>query len=446
MNISFALFAVIVLLIAALSMAKPRWLFVVHPALLLVLPTVRFAGPFPIYLFDVSGVALLLYVLKRGPAWPRTSLPWPTVLLAVLLFSACLVPTLRYGFNAPPLWVGGHAIIAFSAIVIGAYARARDPSAQRDIAFFSWSIAISLVVLAAIGIFCFGSPARTSLLNSFFYKDVSRSLLSDFLIAYSAQRVAGPFQQANIFGSVAVLSASAVWVLGNRKATRVAFVAAVIVALSSVSRQSLIGLALILSMLMLFSNRAKLWAIPAAILAPIFVVVGPQLPMIGSAVTRFARLDEGALGDSNVTARVIEGPKRFFALISEHPDVLFFGVGWDIHKLAASGVGVGVYASGAASNGFLLWLYYAGLAGLITIIWLLIDWTRRAYGEFRLSRTAAALCVVPAVAFLISADNASVLVEAFIFMFALMAGKATSFTAPVKTNGERVERRRRLFQ
>ncbi|HZF25167.1 MAG TPA: hypothetical protein VEZ88_02815, partial [Steroidobacteraceae bacterium] len=128
--------------------------------------------------------------------------------------------------------------------------------------------------------------------------------------------------------------------------------------------------------------------------------------------------------DINIVGRLVIGPQRMFALISQDPSVLLVGAGLDMQKLAKKSADseerFGLYRYGAASNSFLLPLYYMGIAGFTINLafWL---WTlSKALRLPRDSRALDVACVVTAMA-LVASDNYASVVKVTVAMLFLLA-------------------------
>lgn len=432
MNLSIALFLIFLTACAAIFAGRPRLLFFAYPFLILFTPTVRGQLGFPLYLYDVVGALILLYAVRRGAlsAWPANRAPWHWIVGATIVLSGIFVTGVRFGPTPESAWITCHTLLAYLQILTGVYllSRGRSPEAN----YMAWGIVTALAGLAAVAWLQFGNVGFARFYNGVVYRDLTRGLdVTGFAAQLAASRAAGPFGSPNALGVAALLAAFATWVIGTRRQAMFATLAAVAVIIPTVSRQAYLSVVMALGLyLLLASNRTRLAGLVLLLVTPFIAPLLAFVPAFSSAAERFSRIRTSGLEEGNLYARLVAGPQRLWSLIEQHPDVLAFGAGWDVTKLMVrGGVNAGIYATGYVSNGYLLWLYYAGVAGLLVILAFMLSLFRAAaslQGEAR----APAVAITLSVAFLYFADNGPAVIEsviAFIFIIAggVFAGAAT---------------------
>tara|TARA_R110002110_G_scaffold54639_4_gene156685 strand:- start:7091 stop:8464 length:1374 start_codon:yes stop_codon:yes gene_type:complete len=435
MNLSLLQFIPFLLLAIGCYLYRPRLLFLILPLAIFVVPTWRLNIVFPLYLYDLVAVLALSEVVRRGAlqAWPRTLPPWHYYFLSVFILLGAFLPILRYGAHPEIIWIIVHAGLSYSMVLTG-FALLLVPALKPHLKEFLRGISISLVLLAAIAMLERNNLGMVNFFHQIFYPDLdSRFLQSDFAKTIFASRVPGPFLNSNAFGAVAVLLGATMLVLtdGRQRALALACVALIIFA--TVSRQCLIALAVIAICALVFRRQSQsraLAAIAALLALPIGVSLATVLPYFSSWTERLGRWQGGILSDSNIVARVINGPERLAALINEYPFVLLTGVGLDIQKLAAKGVDVGALSSGFVSNSFLLALYSFGFIGLVLFIsfwaWALIRASRVPASHRHLAIGAVAGSIV-----LFAADNTPFILEGAIFLNSFLVGAVAAMSVGV---------------
>ena len=457
MNFSLALLAGFVLLLLVAAWRRPALLFFLWPIVLLVLPTVRtlLAGA-PIYWFDVVTLILLgrLYWGRELTNWPAQLPVWHWWFVCVALLFGTLVPLVRYGAGAEMLWIFGHAALAWMAFPVGV-ALTIAPRARQYRGALTVGLVFSLAMLAVVAVLQFGNETMAHAVNSFFYRDMEGHLLraeEGGGAVLSASRANGPFGDPNTFGGTTAIACAICLLLGRSVKSRLALaavVSAAIVVGATVSRQVLVAAAIgMLVALALGSGAVRLRVIGTMVVVLTTALVGGVAERWGA---RLAKWEGGVTQDENVIGRIVYGPQRLIALISYDPSVLLVGAGLDVQKLVKksgeSSEELALYNTGGVSNGFLLPLYYMGIAGFAVTLAFWISALRRALAQPRAQRALATACVVGAMA-LIFSDNYASAVEASVAMLSLLgaivagrlvpeAGVQAPITAPAAAATDR---------
>lgn len=346
-------------------------LFLMWPIAVIVFPTARLYYGFPLYLYDAI-VALMLVDYRRellALRWNWKQIPWHYVFIALILVSGIAWPLVVMPVNVQAIWVVGHALLTFSGFGLAALIF-YDSGRVRERLWLGYGIAISVLVLGAIGLTQFGSPAAAGRVAAFFYRDFAQDAFihSKFYAEIAARRAAGPYGSPNLLGTVAVLAALAASMLVRQRVIVMAvLVAGTIALLSSVSRQAMIGAVLAGIIYFIVSRgRQKLGAgVIALAAAPLLVVAFLASDYSTSVLERFGRWDEGITQDDNFSARYVDGPVRLATTIGKFPSIFLFGTGPDITKLAGGGVYTGGREAGFVSISYLLFLFQYGIIGLI---------------------------------------------------------------------------------
>jgi hypothetical protein len=429
MNLPIAIFALYVALCLGLLFFYRRGLFFLLPITLIVFATMRFQAGFPLYLFDVSAALVLFVCLREGAlrAWPRAIAPVHYILMGLLVFTGFVVPLFRYGFSTQSLWVTGHAMLAYAQVITGV-ALVCIPALKASRQHLVWGIVVALAALAIIVWLQFGNPGMSRTINAFFFRDQTTSqTLTEFGAKLMAQRAAGPFGNPNIPGVIGILGAFVVWLLASRRWALLAFALAVAIVIPTVSRQAILALVLCLAIwLITGAPKTRIAGFALLALVPLASPIVASIPSLAPTIERFSRWQGGALEDNNVSGRLLDGPARLWNLIVEKPDTAVVGAGWDVQKLMSQGVDVGIYGTGFVSNSFLLWLYFAGVIGLLFILFFfgrLLQAALKARGDLR----ARSLAIVFPLMFLYFSDNGGILIEAFVNNICLLWGLIVAF-------------------
>lgn len=426
MNLSLIQFMPFLFLAIGFYLYRPRLIFLILPLAIFVVPTWRLNIVFPLYLYDLLAALALAEVIRRGAlqAWPRTMPPWHYYFLAVLVLFGVFIPVLRYGAHPEIIWIVVHAGLGYAMIITG-FALISMPTLKPHLIEFLRGISISLVLLAAIAMLERNNFGMIDFFHGVFYRDMdSWFFQSDFAKTIFASRVPGPFLNSNAFGAIAVLLGAIMMLLTTGRQRALALTCVALIIFATVSRQCLIALAVIALCVFVFrrQSQGRALAMIATLLAfPIGVSLMAVLPYFSSWTERLGRWQGGILSDSNIVARVINGPERLAALINEYPSVLLTGVGLDIQKLAAKSVDVGAMSAGFVSNGFLLALYSFGFIGFLLVIsfwaWALIRASRVPASHRHLAIGAIAGCIL-----LYAADNTPFILEGAIFLNSFLVG------------------------
>jgi hypothetical protein len=394
---------------ARFGLGRPG-LFLMWPIAVIVFPTARVYFGFPLYLYDMI-VALMLLEYRRellAIRWDWKRIPWHYVFIVLILVCGIAWPLVVMPVNVQAVWVVGHALLTFSGFGLAALIF-YDSARVRERLWLGYGIAASVLILGAIGLTQFGSPAAAGRVAAFFYRDFSQDAFihSKFYAEIVARRAAGPYGSPNLLGTVAVLAALAASLLVRQRIIVLAVLAAGTIALlSSVSRQAMIGAILAGIIYFIVSRgREKLGAgVVTLAAAPLLVVAFLASDYSTSVLERFSRWDEGVTQDDNFSARYVDGPIRLATTIGKFPSIFVFGTGPDITKLAGGGVYTGGREAGFVSISYLLFLFQYGIIGLLAGIAMHIEAIRNLrYVPVRVRARVAAL--LTAVFIFYIADN-----------------------------------------
>ena len=451
MNLSIPIFLAFVVLSLSLFLLKPTWVFFLYPVTLCVLPTFRGMVGMPIYLFDVLSVLILFIINRttRSAGWPKSIFPWPGMLVFLLAIFGIFVPILRYGLLPEIFWIAAHAFLAFVFLRNGAALTTHAELKPHNDALVLGFLA-ALAALAVISVLERGSPAMSGLFNAIYFRDFSNSFSGatigsdnsrDAGAIQISQRAAAGFGSPNNLGELAVLAAAWVWFVKGGKTGIFAWLFSACIIFATVSRQALFAIALCLfGFGMLRGGRTTIQTFGFLVLLPIMLPIVMELPQFDSWTERLGRLSAGT-DEANVSARLVDGPERLFSLIDRRSDVLLFGVGMNVQKLAAKGIDVDGLDTGFASNAFLLALYYFGIIGFVVYI---AYWLSCVWYSLQLPRKwmAKALPLSITAIFLFFVDNAGLVAEASITCFGLVAGSIFGMQSIVQK--ERAELRQKI--
>jgi len=429
MNVPIPVFFLFSFLVVFLFYYRPPVLFFLYPVAVMVLPTFRGMVGMPVYLFDALAIPMLIIVFRRGArgAWPRGVFPWPKAIVFLLVVFGTIIPIFRYGFYPEILWIAFHAYLALIFLYVGS-AFVTSPDLKSHAAFFTWGIIVALGMLAVIATLERGSPSLSALFNGIYHRDTaadSATLNSDpngdFHAEMTSERASAGFGSANNLAELVLLAAAWVWFVKGGRLGLIAWAFALLAIFDTVSRQALVGaVVILLGYGLLRGGRVTMQTISGLAITPVVLPLLFLVPQLDSWTERLGRLQNG-VDEANVSARLVEGPERLFALIDQRVDVLALGVGMNVHKLAAKGIDVGILDSGFASNAFLLALYFFGIVGFLIFVayWLACIW---ASLQLPRSMMAKAFPLAIASAFLFFVDNAGLVTEASMALFGLVAG------------------------
>lgn len=416
--------------------SRTPWLFFGWGFLITGLPLLRgLIGPIPVYLFDVAVCLVWTIVLTRPgiSAWPQQVPPWSVLFVGILTIFGTLLPTLTYGFYPEMVWNLGHTGLAMTTIVVGAFLlRGAAPAERNGIRL---GIAVGLIVLAAIAILEKSSSDWNAVLVRLFYgagdetADQSGSVAAAEVLS-ALGRVSGPFGSPNTFGIVALMAALNYWLISviDRRQSLLSYVvpaSLAIVALACGSRQVIIATGLVgLGYVMTTAPERALprLLLGAALIAPILIFVDPS-----ALLDRLGNLSAG-VDEANVSARLSEGPQRFWEMLVQDPTLLFTGVGLEIQKLTRFNVDIpSEILDGFVSNGYLLYIYFFGIFGFLVMaafwIWV-VHQGFVAPKAIRPITSGGAL----ALAFIVFADNHAVLSEELLNHIMIFVGMITAMT------------------
>jgi hypothetical protein len=385
-------------------------------------------GGAPFYWYDAVSLALMARLYAAGDLkdWPTGFPHWHRWFIGIAVFFGTLVPIIRYGFSPEMLWILWHASVAWLAFPIG-LALYIAPGAEIYRRFLSYGLVASLAVTAVIAALEFGNEGRAAAFNSFFFRDMlgQVAMIQDVGATLSAARVNGPHGDPNTFGgTTAIVCAICLLLFGQQKKwlTWVAVALSVIVIAGTVSRQVLVAAAVgSLAVLVLGTARARMRVVIAAALLGFIAVASGVATHWGH---RLSKWEGGVQQDINVVGRIIIGPMRTIALINEDPSVLVVGAGLDLQKLQKKASDkseeIGIYGRGAASNSYLLPLYYMGISGFVVTLWFWIWTLRKALAMSSAVRALDVACVVTTM-ILIASDNYASVVKVTVAMLSLLA-------------------------
>lgn len=427
--------AVVAFLLWARATRTP-WLFFGWAFLVTGFPLLRgLVGPIPVYLFDVAVGLVWTVVLLRPDvrAWPSDAPPWMALFLAVLTVFGTVLPMLGYGFYPEMVWNLGHTGLAMTTIVLGAFLL-RGASAEERAGFRNGLVA-GLAVLTVIAVLQKASADWNSYFVALFYgggEDGAESgesvLIAETLSAMG--RVSGPFGSPNTFGIVALMAAMNHWLLSTLDDKKglvgtVVLGALVVVAVACGSRQVILAGGLIVLGYAL--NRSPSKTLPGLALSLGVIALVLMVVDADAFVERLSRLGEGA-DESNVSARLSEGPQRFWEMLSWDPVLALTGVGLEIQKLSRYGVVLpSQILDGFVSNGYLLYDYFFGVVGFVIMsgFWAWVGYRGViAPKAVRFITAGGGL----ALAFIVFADNHAVLAEELLNQIMVFVGLLTALS------------------
>jgi len=384
-------------------------LFLLWPIAILVFPTARLMVGFPLYVYDVIAVAILVSYHRQilGIRWSAAAVPWHYVFGALILVCGLLWPIVIYSLIPEIVWVSGHAMISFMTFAIGAAVVYRGLDRERR--FLGYGIAASLIAVGLIGLIQFGSYDMSRAVTRFFYRDYAADafVMSDFYAQITASRAAGPYGSANGLGIVGVLAGLMALILVRNKALLTAcLVAAAIAVMASVSRQAMMAAALALMAYFALAPAGQ-----KSRLTLILIMAGPLLIVLflgsdfsASIMERFGRWDSGIQQDDNFAARYVRGPIRLFETVAAFPDIILFGTGPDLRKLYSAGAEMIDRARGFLSIGYGLFFFQYGVIGLVAALWMHVQaWSQLRFAPPALRGSYAA--ILTAIVTFYIADN-----------------------------------------
>ncbi|MCK1397440.1 hypothetical protein IVB45_07850 [Bradyrhizobium sp. 4] len=433
---SLPVFLAVVAFLLWARATRTSWLFFGWGFLVTGLPLLRgLIGPIPIYLFDVAVCLVWSVVLLRPgePAWPQNSPPWMPLFLAILTIFGTLLPMFTYGVYPEMIWNLGHTGLAMTTIVLGAFMMRGATDAERN--GLRLGIVAGLFLLAIIAILQKSSAGSNAVLVRLFYGDEVGGDDSYSVIAAEALsalgRVSGPFGSPNTFGIVALMAALNYWLIttvDRRKSLLniMVFGSLVAIIIASGSRQAILAAGLIGLGYAMTTSPTKM--LPSLVLGG--GLIGTVLLFVDASalLERLGRLSQGT-DEANVSARVAEGPQRFWEMLAWDPSLLFTGVGLEIQKLARYNIAISSeILDGFVSNGYLLYIYFFGLFGFLvmTAFWIWVAYRGLvAPRSVRHITTGGGIALI----FIIFADNHAVLAEELLNQIMIFAGFTTALTA-----------------
>lgn len=425
---------------------RTHWLFFGWAFLITCLPPLRGTiGPIPVYLFDVAVCLVWSIVLLRPgiPAWAPQSPPWMPLFLVMLTVFGTLLPMFFYGFYPEMVWNLGHTGLAMTTIVLGSFLNRGASEAERN--GMRLGIVCGLLVVASIGLLQKASTDWNAFFIRLFYgvdeeaggDESGTVLIAQALSAFG--RVAGPFGSPNTFGVTSLMAALNYWLItsiDHRKNLLgfVVFGALAAILVVSGSRQAIFAGGLVALGYALTTSPMKM--------LPSFVLGGGMAGLVlmfvdsGALLNRLERLSQGT-EEANVSARIAEGPQRFWEMLAWDPSLLFTGVGLEIQKLARYNVAISSQIlEGFVSNGYLLYIYFFGLFGFLVMaaFWVWVVYRGLvAPSRFRHITAGGGL----ALAFIVFADNHAVLAEELVNQMMIFVGLVASLGH--KTAGRQVD-------
>lgn len=427
MNLSILLMIPFAGLVGYLLARRSAYLLTLWMFLILAFPTTRsMVGPIPIYWYDIVAAASLFLLLAEPgliSAQRNRFLPhW--VFIAVLLVFGTILPFVRYGIHAELVWNFLHASLAIMGFVVGlALVLSKRQALYVNRVLIGFAGGASILLIAAL--YQRSGPAGSAQILEWYYGDFGAEfIVGDFQAFLRSTRAAAGMQHPNTLGVAMALTAMVSLVASIRRRGMVRLLSFMVIGLCivtlvlSASRQALLGMMIFgaFAGLLTASVRARNTALALSFVGGLVLVATGG----GGMLERLSSLF-GTQLDSNVAARIIDGPERLMVTLSRDPSVLLIGAGHDVTKLARFGADVGDLDQGFISNGYLLSLYYYGVIGftLILTTWLLS--VRRAWmtkGPARSPLIGASL----ALAFFFFADNHVLLAEELMTLIFLMAG------------------------
>lgn len=429
MNLPLVVYLAFLAAVLYAALRRPLWLVFCWPIVLIDLPSLRgLPGGVPLYLHSGTTVALCLVVL-RDARWPQVVpvLPWYWAFFSVGILFGVLVPALRFGALLECTYLFVQQAISWAALPVGAWVIA---SRDTTLAFARGAL-VALVVLAALAVAQRGNPTLGEFIQAFYHRDVRPSAMAayegysdEFLAEMVLHRAFAPFQSATTLSGIAVLMGLASAVTWRHEQPRWAWcsvaMAAIVVAMT-VSRHAVAVILLGgLVLLLTAPTRARLKTLAA--LAGAGLLLLQFEAVTGVWQRRMQAWEHGVLADKNVSARVIDGPLRFWEYVSSDLVALFLGSGIEPHKLSQHGVQIDYSVlEGFVSNGFLLYWYGFGVLGFALFLsfwlWVLARSVSKS-NEDRPYAVSAAVVVMG----IIAADNYPYIDEVAVTLVFLMAG------------------------
>lgn len=419
--------------------SRTAWLFFGWSFLVTGLPLLRgMIGPIPVYLFDVAVCLVWSLVLLRpgASAWPHACPPWMPLFLVILAVFGTVLPMFSYGVYPEMIWNLGHTGLAMTTLVLGAFMTRSATDVERN--GLRLGLVCGLVLLAMIGVLQKSSSDWNGFFIRLFYGggevggDESDSVMAAEALS-ALGRVSGPFGSPNTFAIVSLIAALNYWLIttvDRRKSllSIVVFGSLVAIIVVSGSRQAILAAGLVAIGYTLTTSPTKM--LPSLLLsgglAGLVLLFVDASPLLG----RLERLSQGT-GEANVSARVAEGPQRFWEMLAWDPSLLFTGVGLEIQKLARYNIAISSeILDGFVSNGYLLYIYFFGLFGFLvmTAFWIWVAY-RGLFAPKAVRHITAGGGL--ALVFIVFADNHAVLAEELVNQLMLFAGLVTALTAQV---------------
>ncbi|WP_273144032.1 O-antigen ligase family protein [Oceanicaulis alexandrii] len=427
MNLSILIMIPFAALTCYLLARRSAYLLTLWMFLILAFPTTRsMIGPIPIYWYDIVAVASLVMLLAEPGliAAQRSRFLPHWVFIAVVLVTGTILPFARYGVHAELVWNFLHTALAIMGFVVGfALVLSRREGLYVNRLLIGFAAGAAILFIAAI--YQRSGPAGSAQILDWYYGDFGTEfIIGEFQAYLRSTRAAAGMQHPNTLGVAMAVTAMVSLIVGVRRRGMSRLLSLIVIGLClvtlvlSASRQALLGLMIFgtFAGILTASGRARQTALALSLVGALVLVATGGAGMLD----RLSGLFADQL-DSNVAARIIDGPERLMRTISENPSVLLIGAGHDVTKLARLGTEVGDLDQGFSSNGFLLSLYYYGVFGFILILatWLLT--IRRAWmtrGPARPPLIGASL----ALAFFFFADNHGLLAEELMTLIFLTTG------------------------
>lgn len=439
MDFSFTQGLLATIFFGGLAFLRPQALWVLLIISACALPSARIIFPLgiPVYVYDLLivliGLTFFAQVKGLRPRAPEAAL----LVVVVTIFISLFIANFRYDAGIRAVYVGVHAALAIFCYRLGLVL-----SLQREnVGALVYSTAVVAALLLTLVIFQSISLANSGIIVDFFFGDFDAS--DQRVVAITQDRYIRPaasHSNPNTLGAICLflmfLQSAVIRRLWGRLrmiAVINCFMLIAVIGISG-SRQVLLAIALGLLPLLRISGYIRKTTLSAISIAVVAVtVIG-----IYTSDQWFVRLTgtvSGGQVDSNILARVIDGPIRMSQQILANPSFALFGAGYDVQKFARfSGDGVSSeLASGFVSNGFLLSFYYSGIVCLLA--WFGFWWSvlRRSVGRnLAASKWSTSFCL--AGLFIFVADNHLLIAEELTLLYMLGQGYLYGLGTKVETS------------
>lgn len=437
MNLPLVIVAPYVALLCGLVYRRSAWLFAIWTACPIVFPTMRYlVASAPIYLYDMSSVAVLALCLREGllNKYPRSLPKWHIWLVALGLTAGTILPILKYGAPAAAIYLFLERCISWLvflvAVIIGQYGE--NGPANRAMRYGILTSAICLVALAVVQ---WGNPSANELVQKFYYRDskmvdvfgshagpVDRK--AQLRMEHGVERVRAPFWSTTLAGMAAMVGVANLFMFRRSRSFMLQYgglACCTMTILLTGSRHGVLAVGCGVAAAVVLGN-ARI-AVRTGVITVILGIIVLHSEYSSMWEKRLEATQRGVFSDESIRARLIYGPERLFQLITLKPEVFWAGTGIDASKLAKHGGDVDrLTLLGRLSNGFLLYIYTLGIFGFLVFLgfWL---WTFRiAWSTPDPQARQLGVAAVVTTMVVIVSDNYSVYEEPAVWLQFLVAG------------------------